>query len=262
MRSGWKPAPRLEEGGDPAADADGPGVRLQDAADDLQQGALAGAVGSDEPDRGPRLDVHADVAEGPEVLLVEVGPPEVDDPLLQRLLLADDEALGDVLDLDDGGGGHYRLLREVALQTREHALRDEHQDHTDGEGDPQAADETGGGRLRIACHPEHPLEAEHRERDGVGQVDRLDRVAVDGARHLVPGVHDRRRPHGDHEGDLDQVLHVPEEDVDRREEQGPGEGPDDDHPERQREVHPPGSRRDLAGHDRRREQHHEPGSRS
>jgi hypothetical protein len=47
-------------------------------ADELQQGALAGARGADDGDELPVVDAQADVAQGDDLVLpVEVGPPDV-----------------------------------------------------------------------------------------------------------------------------------------------------------------------------------------
>jgi hypothetical protein len=73
-----EPGAELEQGGDPAPHADRARGGLQDATDRLEQRALARAVGPDEADGGARLDLEVDVAQGPELLLVEVGLPEVD----------------------------------------------------------------------------------------------------------------------------------------------------------------------------------------
>ncbi len=64
----------LEQRGDAPALLDRARRRLDDAADDLQQRALAGAVVPDQADRAAGADVETDVAERPEVLLVARGP--------------------------------------------------------------------------------------------------------------------------------------------------------------------------------------------
>ena len=104
---GVEAGPELEQRGHPPARGDRAGRGLQDAADQLEQGALARAVRADEADGRPGLDLERDVLEGPEVLLVQVRAAEVDHPLLERLLLADDEPLGQVADLDDDGAAHH-----------------------------------------------------------------------------------------------------------------------------------------------------------
>src|SRR5665647_856650 len=97
---------QLQERRDAASQADRAVGRLHDAADHLEQRALARPVGTDEPDGRATADLHAHVPQGPEVVLVQVRAPEVDHAFLERLVLADDEPLGDVRDLDHRCGHH------------------------------------------------------------------------------------------------------------------------------------------------------------
>ncbi len=93
----------LEECSETSAAENGAGRGGEDAADHLQQGALAGSVWPDEAHSRARVDVQRDALERPEVVLVLLRTTEVDDALLERLLLVDDEALRDIPDLDHGG---------------------------------------------------------------------------------------------------------------------------------------------------------------
>src|SRR4029079_17581370 len=58
--------------------------RPQDLGEALEHGALARAVGPDDPERLAPLDVERDVAQGPEVLVAR--PATADDGGLQRLV--------------------------------------------------------------------------------------------------------------------------------------------------------------------------------
>ncbi len=81
-----------------------PGRRLDDAADDLEQRALARPIMADESDGASDGNVEIDVAERPEVFTVLASRARVDDALLDGLVLVQDETLGDILDLNDRGG--------------------------------------------------------------------------------------------------------------------------------------------------------------
>src|SRR6478752_7401753 len=103
-----EPGPKLEQGGQPTTVLDGAGGRLQDPADELEQRRLAGSVRADQSDGAAGSDLQVDVLERPEVILVLIRPTEVDQPFLERLLLADDETLGCPRDLDDGRRRRHR----------------------------------------------------------------------------------------------------------------------------------------------------------
>src|SRR5437660_7843558 len=94
----------LEERGDAAASCDEPGRRRQDPSDELEQRRLAAAVGADQPDGGGGCDVEAHVPKRPELLDLLLAP-QVDQALLERLVVMEEESLGDVVDPNDGGHG-------------------------------------------------------------------------------------------------------------------------------------------------------------
>jgi hypothetical protein len=99
-----EPCPEFEQRGYPTSLLDTARRRLDDAADHLEQRALAGAVVADQTDRVARSDIEADIAERPEVLLVRAArTAQRDDPLLERRVLAYGETLGDVGDANDLG---------------------------------------------------------------------------------------------------------------------------------------------------------------
>jgi hypothetical protein len=98
-----EPGAQLQKRGDASPDVDLPPVGREDAADDLQEGGLARAVGAGQPDRLARVDRERDVLQGPVLLRVEAGAAGVDHPLLERLVLVDREFLGDTVDSDDLG---------------------------------------------------------------------------------------------------------------------------------------------------------------
>jgi hypothetical protein len=98
-----EPGPQLEQRGQPATALDVPGRRREDAADDLEQGALARAVVPDEPRGAAGAERQVDVPQRPELLGVLLRAPGVDQPLLERLVLAQGELLRDVVDPDDVG---------------------------------------------------------------------------------------------------------------------------------------------------------------
>jgi hypothetical protein len=67
---------------------------LQDAADNLQQGALAASIGADEAERLAFLDLEADVAQGPKIGMPGPGTRQqfaqpVGRPAVQAVQLGD-----------------------------------------------------------------------------------------------------------------------------------------------------------------------------
>src|SRR5207302_5848148 len=90
----------LEERGHPSPSFDVACRRREDAADELEQRRLPRSVGADEPERVGRVELEADVLQRPEVL--DVGPTEADEALLERLVVVQAEALGDLRHADDG----------------------------------------------------------------------------------------------------------------------------------------------------------------
>ena len=68
--SGWKPVPDLEQRSDSPAHRDPALGRRRDTRDDLEQGALAGAVPPDQADDVTLPDLEIDASERPEVLLL------------------------------------------------------------------------------------------------------------------------------------------------------------------------------------------------
>ncbi len=101
-----EPRAHLDQSGDPAPDPHGAGVRSHDAADQLEQGALAGAV---QPEQGHRLTLlhrQRDAVERLE-LIGELMPLHGQGrELLEGAAAAQHEALGDVVDLDGVQRGH------------------------------------------------------------------------------------------------------------------------------------------------------------
>jgi hypothetical protein len=107
--------PELDEGGQPAGDADPPGVGPVDARQQLQQSALAGAVAPDDAEELALADLEGDAAERPQLAVVATGEG-VDDPLFQRVdpVGRDAEALVQALDRDRqrcAGAGRGGLRR-------------------------------------------------------------------------------------------------------------------------------------------------------
>uniref|UniRef100_E6QEM5 Uncharacterized protein n=1 Tax=mine drainage metagenome TaxID=410659 RepID=E6QEM5_9ZZZZ len=101
---------KLDEGGDAATGDDSALAGFQDAGDDLQQGALAGAIVPQQAQGLPLLHAQVDVIQGQEVLaafaftLVKEG--EEAGLEAHGAVMAEDEFLADMLDED--GGGHQR----------------------------------------------------------------------------------------------------------------------------------------------------------
>ncbi len=125
----------LEQRGEPTATVDGARGGLDDAADDLEQRALARAVVPDQSDGRAGRDRRGRRRAAPRSPpMWPLRPAEVDDALLERLVLVDGEALRDVLDADDAGGVVMcsQLLGEVALEAREHPLADPEEHERDG----------------------------------------------------------------------------------------------------------------------------------
>ena len=103
----------LDEGGQTSCYPDRAGVGPVDARQQLQQGALAGAVAADDAEELPLADLEGDPAQRPQV--AEVAAREgMDDPLFERVdaVGRDPEALAQALDLDrqrrPRGGGRSR----------------------------------------------------------------------------------------------------------------------------------------------------------
>jgi glutaminyl-peptide cyclotransferase len=67
----------FEQRGDAATSDDAPGGRLENAADDLQQRALAAAVGSDQADDFAAFDAEGDIAQSPEVGVQGFAPERI-----------------------------------------------------------------------------------------------------------------------------------------------------------------------------------------
>ncbi len=165
--------PQFEQGSQPTAVFDAARGGLQNPADQLEQRRFAGAVGTDQPDGRPAGDVEIDVPQRPEVFLVRVRPTEIDHPLLEGFLLADDEPLGRVRHLDDCGT-HDQISCAKLVCSR---AKTRWQSHSATRPTtklmtmcwPRSA---GWGRLEPA-DPEGTMEGEHGQRDRVRQVQRL-----------------------------------------------------------------------------------------
>ena len=96
----------LEQGSDPAAHADDPGRRANDARDRLQERRLAGSVTAHDPDDIALVDLEVDIAERPDLALsvrlrLAAARAQVE-PLAQRDIapLAEAVALAEPLRLD------------------------------------------------------------------------------------------------------------------------------------------------------------------
>ena len=94
----------LEQRSEPASSLHVAGLGRKDASDDLEQRALARAVAPDDAEGLARAHVEGHVAQGPELFRVLATTPEVDHTLLERLVAADGEALGDIRHPDDRHG--------------------------------------------------------------------------------------------------------------------------------------------------------------
>ena len=106
-----EPGADLEQRADPTPGAGAPLGRRGDAVDHLEQGALAGAVGADDPERASLVDAERHVAQRPD--LADLAPRraaqatgEAGDRLAQvgalAVVLAEAVALADGVELDDG----------------------------------------------------------------------------------------------------------------------------------------------------------------
>src|SRR4029079_8831696 len=104
---------------DPTARARDALGRRRDAVDDLEEGALAGAVGADDPERRALLDAERHVAQRPD--LTDLAPRRAAEPSGEAaegvaqvgavsVVLAEAVALADGLELDDGAHDR-RLIR-------------------------------------------------------------------------------------------------------------------------------------------------------
>ena len=102
----------LQEGADPTAHDDLALRWVGDAGEDLEDGALAGAVPADDAEDLAALDLEVDVLEGPEGVLRLCGLPEGPQGVAHRigdalrepfvgLIRPDLVFLGEVLHLDD-----------------------------------------------------------------------------------------------------------------------------------------------------------------
>ena len=89
----------LEQGGDAAARDDAAGGGLQDAADDLEERALAASIGADEAEGLTLLELEADIAQGPKIGMPRAGTGQ---QLAQPVCRAAVQTiqLGDVLNED------------------------------------------------------------------------------------------------------------------------------------------------------------------
>ena len=96
--------PQPEQSGHAPPDANGPGRRLEYARDDPEEGRLARAVGSDEPEHLTGLHGETDVVQGPELLpaLAQVRAEQPERSFLQEVLAvrAQDEGFADTGALD------------------------------------------------------------------------------------------------------------------------------------------------------------------
>ena len=106
----------LEQRSDPAAKACLSLGRQGDLGEDLEEGALAGAVVTDHPQRLPTLHLEVDVPQRPELLRFRTPSHVLDplaDPLRQQLVAglvpADLVALAEVVDLDCDVVGHAQM---------------------------------------------------------------------------------------------------------------------------------------------------------
>ena len=95
--------PELDEGGETACYLDRPGIGFVDARQQLQQGALAGAVATDDAEELALADLEGDAVEGAQFAVV-AGGEGVDGALFQRVdpLGRNPEGLVQILDLDRG----------------------------------------------------------------------------------------------------------------------------------------------------------------
>src|SRR5439155_922839 len=64
---GMEAGPQLEDGGNLAVDLQVAGGLVEGAGQDLEEGALAGAVGADDADDLAAIDLEGHVLEGPEI---------------------------------------------------------------------------------------------------------------------------------------------------------------------------------------------------
>ena len=90
---------QFQQGGDASARHHASGGGLQNPADDLQQGALAAAVGPDQAEHFTLFDLEADIAQRPEIRVPGLGVREqlaqaVDGTAIQAI------ELGNVLNKD------------------------------------------------------------------------------------------------------------------------------------------------------------------
>ena len=70
-----EPAAQFQQGGDASADFDRAGRRAEGPGNDLQQGALAAPVASDDADALALGDVERDAAQGPELAEIARAAP-------------------------------------------------------------------------------------------------------------------------------------------------------------------------------------------
>ena len=166
----------------------------------------------------------------PEVLTVRAaGAAEGDDALLEGVVLADGEALGDVVDLDDRRGRdgfrrpssvmrrHHSSCAKLPCRRRNTRWLTKRRTRPMTSAIDQAQQQVGragGGRLR----PPRTRAGSRGPPASAGCSCRS--RAAPGSRssdcdHL-PRVDDRRRPEQQHRADLDEVLHVAQVDVEQR----------------------------------------------
>ena len=174
VRSGWKPAPSSSSAASRPRRSHGAGGRLDDAADDLEQRALARAVGARSARRSCRPGSTRSTSRSAQKSPVwPLRPAAVDEPLLERLVLAEDEALGDVLDADDVRRGRHVLTvpaRSCPGAGRTPAGEPEQARATDAAraiAEPQR--HVGPGRAGRLRPPTCPLEREHGEGHGLAR---------------------------------------------------------------------------------------------
>jgi hypothetical protein len=95
-----------------APPAQRPLVGAREAADDVEQGRLAGAVGSDDPQDLALLDVQADGVEGRQAAEADRGAVDLEATTTPAALV--DLASGARACCDAGRGGAARLLLHVS----------------------------------------------------------------------------------------------------------------------------------------------------
>ena len=115
-----------DQPGDPAAGEHRAGVGAHHAADQLEQGRLAGAVEAHQADGLALLHGEADVVDGVEDVVGLAAARLGQRDLLERAVVGQRERLGDVLDRDRWWSSE--ALRDLRLEAGEEPLG-EHQQH-------------------------------------------------------------------------------------------------------------------------------------